>query len=474
MCAAEVVTTRGTIASIEESRIDELSSGLKGALLREGDAGYEESRTIWNAMIDRKPALIARCADVSDVVRALNFGREHSLLIAIRGAGHNIAGKGVCDGGLMIDLSGMRAVKVDEGSRRAQVEPGATLGDVDAATQAHGLALPLGINSTTGIAGLTLGGGFGWLTRQFGMTVDSLVSADVVLADGEQVRASESENADLFWAIRGGGGNFGIVTSFEFDLHAVGPEVFGGLFVYPNEEGGPVLRQYREFVETMPQEMTVFAVGRQAPPLPFLPEDVHGKAVVILGAFYNGDIAEGEKLAAPLGGFGKPYGTHAGANPYTGWQQLFDPLLAPGARNYWKSHNLAQLSDGFIDLFVESAGKLPSPHTELVLPFIGGAANRVAPDAMAYAHRDARWVMNVHGRWETAAEDDAAIAWCREFWKAAQPYASGGAFMNFLTEDETERVQAAYGANYGRLAEIKKKYDPDNLFRINQNISPKG
>jgi len=372
----------------------------------------------------------------------------------------------------MIDLSTMKNVRVDATNRRAFVEPGATLADFDEAVQKHGLATPMGINSTTGVSGLTLGGGFGWLTRKYGMTVDNLVSAEVIIADGKKIRASENENADLFWAIRGGGGNFGIVTQFEFNLHPVGPQILAGLIVFPSKQAKQVLRQYREFVESAPEELSVWVVLRQAPPLPFLAKEVHGKPVVVLAICHVGDIAEGEKLTKPLRRFGEVQGEHIGAQPYVQWQKAFDPLLTPGARNYWKSHNFTELRDEALDAMIEFANKLPSSQCEIFIGLISGAANRIPAQAMAYAHRDARFVLNVHGRWDEAAQDETGIAWARAFFKASAPYASAGAYVNFMTEDEGDRVVAAYGANYARLAQIKQRYDPNNVFHLNQNIKP--
>jgi FAD/FMN-containing dehydrogenase len=454
-------------------KVDSLKGRVKGRVVLPDHPNYDEVRQIWNAMIDRRPAVIVQCADANDVREALIFARENRLEISIRGAGHNIAGNAVCVGGLMIDLSTMKNVRVDAGKRRAYVEPGATLAEFDKAAQAHGLATPVGINSTTGIAGLTLGGGFGWLTRKYGMTIDNLVSADIITANGEKLRASENENADLFWAIRGGGGNFGIVTQFEFKLHPVGPEILAGLLVFPFQQAKQILTKYREFVNTAPEEINVWVVLRQAPPLPFLPENVHGKEVVVLATFYAGDVAEGQKLIEPLRGFGDAHGEHVGAMPYAQWQQAFDPLLTPGARNYWKSHNFAELKDGALDTMIEFAGKLPTAQCEIFIGLIAGAANRVPADAMAYGHRDAKFVLNVHGRWDTAAEDEKGITWARQFFKSSAPYASGGAYINFMTEDEGDRVAAAYGKNYDRLAQIKQKYDPENSFRLNQNIKAK-
>jgi FAD/FMN-containing dehydrogenase len=458
------------------AQLNEAVSGIrkavKGSVLTGEDPGYEEAHQIWNAMIDRRPAVIVQPATAEDVPAAIQFGLKNGLEISIRGAGHNIAGNAVCNGGLMIDFSKMRNVRVDPAKKRAYVEPGATLADLDRATQQHGLATPVGINSTTGVAGLTLGGGFGWLTRKYGMTVDNLVAANVVTADAKKIRASNEENADLFWALRGGGGNFGVVTEFEFSLHPVGPEILAGLVVFPFAEAKQVLTRYREFAGTAPEDFTVWFVLRQAPPLPFLPQSVHGREVVIFPMLYAGPAADGPKLIERVRGFGNPVGEHIGPQPYTQWQQAFDPLLAPGARNYWKSHNFTELSDGALDAIVEYAGKLPSPQCEIFVGHIAGAANRVAPEATAYAHRDARFVMNVHGRWEKPEQDTACIGWARAFFNASAPYASAGAYVNFMTEEEGNRIAAAYGRNYDRLVQIKKTYDPKNVFHLNQNIKP--
>jgi FAD/FMN-containing dehydrogenase len=457
---------------LQKVKIDEFKAHFRGDVLSPGDADYDDVRAIWNGMVNRKPALIARCTRPEDVVQAVKFGRKQGLLVSIRGGGHNIAGNAVCDDGLMIDLSPMKSVQVDAKVCRATVEAGCTLADFDAAAQTHGLATPLGINSTTGVAGLTLGGGFGWLSRKYGMTVDNLLSANVVTAEGTQVRASAKENDDLFWGLRGGGGNFGIITGFEFQLHPVGPDVLSGLIVFPFEQAKSVLTQFARFTETMPDDLNVWMVTRKAPPLPFLPVSVHGKEMVALAICYAGDPTKGEKLIEPLRGFGKAHGEHIGVQPYTAWQQAFDPLLTKGSRNYWKSHNFSRLSDGAIGAIIEYASKLPSSQCEIFIGTIGGQTGRVAPEAMAYSSRDANYVMNVHGRWETATEDERCIAWAREFFAKSQPFASGGAYVNFLTQEESGRIEFAYGKSYGRLAKLKKKYDPTNFFRMNQNIRP--
>ena len=451
---------------------EELRGTIKGSVLVLDDPGYEEARQIWNAMIDRRPAVIVQCVQPDDVQPVIRFARKNGLELSIRGAGHNIGGNALCDNGVTIDFSKMKKVRVDAGKRRAYVEPGATLADLDEATQAHGMATPVGINSTTGIAGLTLGGGFGWLTRKYGMTIDNLISVEMITSDGEKIRASQNENTDLFWAVRGGGGNFGVVTQFEFQLFPLGPQIVAGLIVFPFNQAKQILTKYRQFVTSAPEELNVWVVLRKAPPLPFLPETVHGKEVVILPIFYSGAVAETEKLIAPLRAFGTALGEHIGAQPYVQWQKAFDPLLTPGARNYWKSHNFTELADGALNSIIEFAGKLPSPQCEILIGLIAGAPNRIAADAMAYGHRDARFVLNVHGRWDEAADDKKCIGWAREFFKATAPYASAGAYVNFMTAEEGDRVAAAYGSNYERLVEIKRRYDPENVFHFNQNIKP--
>lgn len=458
--------------AIAEQHVKELRAELDGRASLPGEPGYDAARSVWNAMIDRHPAIVVHCANVEDVRRALRFGRERGLEISIRGGGHNIAGTAVSEGGLMIDFSAMKAVRVDPATRRATVEPGATLADVDRATQAHGLAVPLGINSTTGIAGLTLGGGFGWLTRKYGMTVDQLRSARVVTADGQLRRTSATEEPDLFWAIRGGGGNFGVVVEFEFELHPCGPDVYSGLIVYPMSEAKSVLTQYRSLIETAPDELTVWVVARRAPPLPFLPAEVHGQPIVALAVFYAGAPEEGERLAAPFRRLGRAAGEHLGAQPYVAWQRAFDPLLTPGARNYWKSHNFTHLADGLFDAAIQFASAAPSPHCEVFIGQLGGQAGRVPANAMAYANRDANFVMNVHGRWERPEEDAAGIAWARRFFDATAPFATGGVYVNFMPADEGYRVPAAFGGNYDRLAALKHRFDPHNVFHINPNVPP--
>lgn len=468
-----IQTLDGRHTTLDADAVTRFRATISGRVLDSTTPGYDEARTIWNAMIDRRPALIVQCAGVDDVVSALSLASEHGLAIAVRGGGHNIAGNALCDDGLVIDLSPMKAVRIDPVARTARVEAGATLGEFDAAAQQYGLATPLGINSTTGVAGLTLGGGFGWLSRRYGLTIDNLLGADVVTAAGDRVRASETANPDLFWAIRGGGGNFGIVTTFDFRLHPVGPDVLSGLIVHPLDDAAEVLRFYREFSKSAPEEFVCWFVMRKAPPLPFLPPEWHGREILALAVCCSGDLEEGERAIEPLRRFGQPIADVVAPHPYAVWQTILDPLLTPGARNYWKSHDFRELSDGLIDVLVDFARRLPDPQTEIACAQLGGAVGRVAQDATAYTHRDAEYVMNLHGRWSDPAADERCIGWARSLFQAAAPFATGGAYVNFLTQDEGDRVRAAYGANYERLAALKARYDPTNLFRVNQNIRPR-
>lgn len=362
---------------------------------------------------------------------------------------------------------------VPAAQKRARVEPGVTLGEFDLIAQKTGLATPLGINSTTGVAGLTLGGGFGWLSRKLGLSIDNLISADVVTASGKSVRTSEHEQPDLFWAIRGGGGNFGIVTSFEFQLHPVGPQVLSGLIVHPLDAGRDVLRFYRDFLTTTPEEFVCWFVLRKAPPLPFLPAEWHGKEILALAVCYSGpDLAVGEQVAKPLRSFGHPLADTIAPQPYTEWQTILDPLLTPGMRNYWKSHDFRELNDQLIDVLIAHAWQIPDPQTEIAFAQLGGAVSQIPQEATAYTHREAQFVLNVHGRWADSNKDSECTMWVRNLFQAASPYATGGVYVNFLTQEEGDRVQSAYGSNYDRLVELKTRYDPTNLFRLNQNIVP--
>ena len=376
----DLTTLDGGSVSVSEDAVAAFSDALVGDLLTRESAEYDDARSLWNAMIDRRPGLIVDCRDEGDVSHAVKFAAEHRMRLSIFGAGHNIAGNAVSDGGLMISFRKMKGIDVDPDSQTVRVEPGVTLGDLDAATQAHALAVPTGINSTTGIAGLTLGGGFGWLSRKYGMTVDNLLSARVVLAEGSVATVSESENSDLFWGLRGGGGNFGVVTSFEFKAHPVGPEILAGLIVHPFSEAKPILQAYRDFLEDAPDELTVWAVLRKAPPLPFLPEEVHGTEILILAAMYTGDMSDGELALAPLRAIGNPIADVISPHSFVDWQQAFDPLLTPGERNYWKTHDFAEMSDAMIDTMLGYVETLPGPQCEVFFAQLGGAQGRVSDD----------------------------------------------------------------------------------------------
>lgn len=472
MHASTYLTLDRDVRQVRGADVDRFAAQISGGVLDAAAAGYDEARKVWNGSVDRRPALIARCLNETDVQAAVRFAAGHRMLLSVRGGGHHIAGNAIAEGGLVIDLSAMRTVSVDATRRTAVVGAGALLGDFDREAQAHGLATPLGINSTTGVAGLTLGGGFGWLTRRHGLAVDNLLGATVVTADGAVRRVSASHEADLFWALRGGGGNFGVVTSFEFRLHPVGPQVYAGLVVYPAAQARQVLRAWRDFTAAAPDELSVWAVLRKAPPLPFLPAEVHGTDVVVFALVHCGEVEAGRQAAAPVLQFGQPLGTALGPTPYAGFQTAFDPLLAPGGRNYWKSNNFAALSDAALEVLIAAAGQLPGPECEIFVAQLGGAMSRVKHGATAFPGRDARYIMNVHGRWSDAGDDERVRAWARRVFQDAAPHATGGGYVNFLTEDESERVAAAYGANHARLQAVKRQVDPDNLFRMNLNITP--
>jgi FAD/FMN-containing dehydrogenase len=472
MSDIQVRAHNGGPVTLTQDALRAFQTSLRGRVLTPDSGEYDAARAVWNGMIDRRPALIALCADAGDVVQAVRFAAREQLVTAVRGGGHNIAGNAVCDAGLLIDLSLMKSVRIDPAAGTARVEPGATLADFDKEAQEFALATPLGINSTTGVAGLTLGGGFGWTTRKFGLTVDNLISADVVTADAKLIRASEKEHQDLFWALRGGGGNFGVVTSFEFKLHPLGPEVLSGLIVHPLANAGELLAEFRRIAKEAPDELTIWVVLRKAPPLPFLPTEWHGKEVLIFAACYSGDIKEGEKATQALRALGRPIVDVIAPHPFTGWQAAFDPLLTPGARNYWKSHDFTDLPDAAIKVILDAVRTLPSPECEVFIAHVGGAMARVAANATAWSNRDAHFIMNAHTRWRDKAQDSACVAWARQLFEATAPFASGSVYVNFMPDDENDRIEKAYGANYRRLAEIKRRYDPNNLFRMNQNIRP--
>jgi FAD/FMN-containing dehydrogenase len=462
----------GDKRTLPASEINDFAASMRGRLVRRDAADYDEVRQIWNAMIERRPALIARCQGTADVITAVKFAAKHDMLISTRGGGHNIAGSALCDDGLTIDLSPMRGVRVDPSQRRAWVQGGALLGDVDHETQAFGLAVPLGINSTTGVGGLALGGGFGWLSRAFGHTVDNIASADVITAAGTLLHTSATENTDLFWAIRGGSGNFGVVTGLEFSLHPIGPMILSGPVVHALDNATAVLRAYREAACKMPDEATCWFVLRKAPPLPFLKPEHHGRPVLILAMAYAGSIERGEAALKPLRLIGSPLADGVSPHPYAGWQAAFDPLVAPRARNYWKSNDFTELTDEVIDLMVGAAATLPTDGCEIFTAQLGGAAGRISEDATAYPHRGTQFTMNIHGRWQTPADDEKGIAWVRDLYERSTPLSRGSVYINFVPEAGEVRSVGAFGVNVERLRSIKSRFDPENRFRSNVTIEP--
>ncbi|MBI4262945.1 MAG: FAD-binding oxidoreductase [Acidobacteria bacterium] len=466
-------TLDGREIDITPAMLADLKMRIRGPVLAPVDAGYEDSRTVWNAMIDRRPALVVRGLGTSDAIACVRFAREHGLLLCIKGGGHNIAGLATADGALMLDLSLMRGVWVDPRARIARAQGGCLLGDVDRETQVHGLASTLGFVSLTGIAGLTLGGGFGYLTRRWGWTSDTLVSAEVVTAEGRLVRASDDEHPDLFWGLRGGGGNFGIVTGFDYALQAVGPHVVGGIVAWPASQAAAVLALYRELVEHAPRELTLIALMRPAPPAPWLPKDVHGTPIVGILACYSGDPEQGEKIVAPIKSFGSPVGDVLVRRPYVQMQSLLDATQPKGRRYYWKSEYLPRIEAALCEKAIEHAAKIRSPHSAVIFFQIGGALNELPHDHSPVGNRDARCVLNLAGSWERPEDDAANVEWARTAWREMKAFSTGGTYVNFLTEDEgPERIAAALGGSLQRLAEVKARWDPDNVFRTNRNIKP--
>jgi FAD/FMN-containing dehydrogenase len=450
--------------------IDELACSLRGPLIRPGDPAYASARRVWNGMIDRHPSLIVRPGGVADVVAAMRWASTHGIPVAVRGGGHSVAGTGTCDDGLLLDCSSLRGVRVDPERRIAHALPGSTWADYDRETQAFGLASTGGLISHTGVAGLTLGGGIGWLTRKHGLACDCLRAVDMVTADGSFVQASERENAELFWGVRGGGGNLGIITRFEFDLYPLG-EVLAGVVLYPYEQGGQVLRFYREYVKGVPDCLgSLIAILR---PEHAAAHEHGGGPLVGFVLAWSGAPDEGERWLRPLREAGSPALDSAQPMPYTTLQSMSDIDAPAGLRNYWKADNLAGLSDGAIDALLEFGAAIPSPMTAVNIYHLGGALARVSPDATAFPHRAASYALNILSRWRDPAEDEMQIAWTREFWAAMQPHALGGSYVNFLSDEGRDRVRAAYGAaTYERLRSLKRSYDPSNLLRYNQNVAP--
>jgi len=457
--------------SATEKRIDQLAASLRGELIRPVDPGYNAARTVYNGMIDKYPALIARCADVADVIAAVGFAREQGVLLAVRGGGHNGAGLGTCDGGLVIDLSLMKGVHVDPVARTARVGGGCTWGDVDHATHAFGLATPSGIISTTGVGGLTLGGGLGHLTRTFGLSIDNLLAVDMVLADGRFMTASAEQHAELYWAVRGGGGNFGVVTSFLFRLHPLST-VVGGPTLWPLDQAAEVMRWYRDFITGAPEELNGFFAFLTVPPAPPFPEELHLKRMCGVVWCYTGPEEQAEAVLAPVLRVGTPalHGVHA--MPYPMLQGAFDGLYPPGDQWYWKADFVRELGEEAIARHVEHGSALPTPKSTMHLYPIDGAAHRIGKHDTAWSYRDATWGMVIAGVDPDPANAGRITAWAKEYWEAVHPYSAGGAYVNMMMEEGQERVKASYRDNYDRLVAVKYAYDPMNLFRVNQNIEP--
>jgi FAD/FMN-containing dehydrogenase len=466
MANVEIVTTTGRQVLLDAAAIEQFRIGQRGAHLLRGDDGYDAARKIYNAMIDHRPAIIARCAGVADVICAVNFARNNGALVSVRGGGHNVSGNAVCDGGLMIDLSPMKSVHVDPQARTARAEAGVTWGEFDRETQAFGLATTGGLVSTTGIAGLTLGGGIGWLMGNYGLASDNLISADVVTADGKFLKASKAQNEDLFWGLRGGGGNFGVVTSLEFQLHPVGP-MLGGLLIHSLDKAAEIIKLYDDFTRTSPDEVGTF-VGFLTSP--------EGERVMAIFVCYNGDIVTGERVLKPLREFGSPLADMIGPMPYVQVQRMMDDAFPAGRQNYWKSNFLKGLDTEAVRIIVDHVSKAPSPYSKVAIEQFSGAVNRVGMNDTAFNHRNARYNLLIVGIWSDPAAKAVNVKWVRDLWDAMAAYSSGGVYVNYLgqeTDEGAERVKSAYGPEkYARLVALKEKYDPTNLFRLTQNIKP--
>jgi FAD/FMN-containing dehydrogenase len=463
MADVRVTTTRGTDTVLDDATVQEFKGSLRGELLTSGDAGYDAARTVWNGMFDRRPALIARCAGVADVINSVNFARTKNLLIAVRGGDHSLAGHSVCEGGIMIDLSPMRSVRVDPAKQTARAEGGARWRDFDHETQAFGLATTGGTNSDTGIGGLTLGGGLGWLAGKYGLACDNLLSADVVTADGRLLTASATQNADLFWGLRGGSGNFGIVTSFEYKLHRVG-QVLAGLVVHPFDKAKDILRFYREFSTAIPDEVNTLGALLTTP---------EGLQVAAIAVCYNGAIEQGEKVLRPLREFGPPLVDQIGPMPYTAVQTMTDAMFPRGRQYYWKANLMHHLSDDAIKTIIDHFAAVPSPHTVIGFQQLGNAVNRVGQDVTAFSHRDALYDFLMLSGWENPSDAERNIRWTRELSSAIQPFLRGGIYVNAFTDDSKQGIRDAYRPEtYERLVALKNTYDPENMFRLNPNIKP--
>ncbi len=465
--------SKGTRAtSIDDASVDDLRASFRGDIIRPADAGYDEHRKVWNGSIDRRPALIARCRGVADVLAAVRFARAHELLTAVRGGGHSFPGHSTCDGGIVIDLSPMKGIRVDPEARTVRAQAGVLLGELDREAQAFGLAVPAGIVTHTGIAGLTLGGGTGWIMRKYGLTIDNLQSVDLVTADGEFVKADDKENPDLFWGVRGGGGNFGIVTEFEYRLSPLGPLVMAGPVFWRMEEAPRVLRFYRNWIADCPDELMTIIVQRKAPALPTVPPELVGKHVVAVAACYAGPVEEGKRLMRPLKSFGSPVLDLCMPKPFVVHQRTFDPSFRHGCWYYVRSCDVAGLNDDVIDIMVEHGMRIASPITSIALWQMGGAVARVGESETAFNGRNAGFTFNINGNSESAEGFEAEREWARAYWSALGPYHTS-VYVNFLMEEGEDRIRQAYGTDkYDRLKALKRKYDPTNLFRLNQNIRP--
>jgi FAD/FMN-containing dehydrogenase len=474
MSELQVQTAAGDITALADDVIEAFRDSLRGELILRGEPGYVDHRRLWNGMIDKRPAMIVRCAGTADVIASVNLAREHDLLLAVRGGGHNVAGSASSDGGMVIDLSDMRSVWVDPAVPVARVEGGATLGDLDHETQAFGLAAPLGVVSRTGVAGLTLGGGYGWLTRKYGLSCDNLLSVDIVTADGQLRRASATEHPDLFWAIRGGGGNFGVVTSFEFRLHRVGPEVMLLAAFYPLAVAQEGLSTFREYMATAPEELFALAVLWRCPEGPMFPEEMQGQNVLVLVGVYSGPIEQGEEAIRPLRAFDTPIADLSGPVSWLEAQRFFDANYPDGKLYYWKSIYLDRLSDEAIEVVLEQAVGRPSIDSNIGVWYLGGAYSRVGADETAVGRRDAEVMIGLEANWSEPQHSEANIEWARGTHARLRPFSSGGSYVNFggYAEDSDEVVRDVYERNLERLVEVKRRYDPANLFRVNHNIRP--
>ncbi|MEU8464505.1 FAD-binding oxidoreductase [Streptomyces sp. NPDC029003] len=451
--------------------VDQLRERVRGAVVTPEDAAYDEARKVYNAMIDRKPAVVVRCSGAADVMATVDYARENGLDLAVRGGSHSVPGFGTCDDGVVADLSGMRGVRVDPGDRTARAEGGATWGDFNAATHVFGLATTGGIISTTGVAGLTLGGGIGYLCRGQGLSCDNLVSADVVTADGRLLVASEDEHEDLYWALRGGGGNFGAVTSLQFRLAPV-RDIYGGPILYELDDAAAVLRGYRELIADAPRELGCFPAFQIAPPLPFIPEDRHGQPFILMVACWAGPLDQGERALEPLHAFAPVVAEHVGPMPYPALNSAFDALVPPGLQHYWKANFVRELGDEAIEAHLRHGPRVPAVNSTVHIYPINGACHDVPADATAFAYRDASFATVIAGMWPDPADNEANTAWVREYYEATAPHSEEGGYVNFMAGDDQERIRANYKGNYDRLVAVKRAYDPDNLFHLNQNIKP--